>query len=365
MHIDLLELNNFRNYEQLQIKPGEGLNLLTGENAQGKTNVLEAIFFCAFGRSHRTSRDKEMQRFETPYTRVQLEVVRKPIPKKIEIRFNEEGRKFIEINGRKITRIPDLLGTLNVIMFSPEDLKVVKETPAVRRRFLDMEISALDKVYYHQLVSYNRVISERNNLFKMRYVDPQVLDVYDEKAASLGAALIQKRMNHLAALNEKAQPIHSEITLERERIEYRYRSTVSLDGDLERALRQALFSMRRHDLEKKGTSIGPHRDDFSMLLNGADARTYGSQGQQRTAILTLKFASLGLIKERTGEFPVLLLDDVLSELDVSRQNFILSRIEGIQTILTMTGYENIEQRLIQGARIFHIRAGTATTEVLG
>lgn len=364
MYIENLELNNFRNYLNLNIEPVQGVNILTGDNAQGKTNILEAVFFCAYGRSHRTSRDKEMQMFDAPFTTVSVNVKRESTDKKIVLRFNGEGRKFIEINGRKITRIPDLLGNLYVIMFSPEDLKIVKETPGIRRRFLDMEISALDKIYYHDLVSYNKVIQERNTLLKMRSVDRTVLDVYDAKAAQFGAKIIKQRLDYMNKLNEKAKPIHLEITGGKEEIEYAYQASFPLEENLEKSLRRALAQSRRADLERGTTSVGPHRDDFAILINGADARTFGSQGQQRTVILTLKFASLDIIKDLTGEYPVLLLDDVLSELDLSRQNFILSSIDGIQTIISMTGYENIEKRLIEGARVFHIKEGTATMEVI-
>lgn len=365
MYIENLELKNFRNYEKLNIEPVQGVNILTGDNAQGKTNILEAVFFCAYGRSHRTTRDKEMQRFDAPFTQVSVKVKREPVDKQIVLRFNSESRKFIEVNGRKITRIPDLLGNLYVIMFSPEDLKIVKETPGTRRRFLDMEISALDKFYYHDLVSYNKVIQERNNLLKMRSVDRTVLDVYDTNAAQYGARIIQRRLEYIEQLNTKARPIHHEITGGKEEIEIVYRTSLDPTKPLEASLKQLLAEHRRHDMDRAATSVGPHRDDFAILINGADARTFGSQGQQRTVILTLKFASLWIIRELTGEFPVLLLDDVLSELDLSRQNFILSSIEGIQTIITMTGYENIEKRLIEGARVFQIKEGTAAMEVIG
>lgn len=364
MHIEYLDLKNFRNYENLNIELVKGVNILTGDNAQGKTNILEAIFFCAFGRSHRTSKDREMQLFGAPFTTVMVKVSRSGNDKKILLRFNPEGKKFIEINGRKIQRIPDLFGNLHVIMFSPEDLKVVKESPGIRRRFLDMEISSLDKIYYHDLVSYNKVIKERNNLLKFRSVDRTVLDVYDEEASKFGARILKKRLDFMAKINEKAGPVHREITQGAEEILYRYEGTVPRKDDLELSMRERLLEKRRDDLERGTSSIGPHRDDFAILINGKDARIYGSQGQQRTAMLTLKFASLGIIKDLTGEYPVLLLDDVLSELDLSRQNFILSRIDDIQTIITMTGYENIEKRLIEGARIFHIQKGTSTMEVV-
>lgn len=363
MFIDDLELMNFRNYDRLSLDLVQGVNILTGDNAQGKTNVLEAIFFCAYGRSHRTSRDKEMQKFGSLFTKVVAQVRRQGNDKKLELEFNAEGRKFIKINGRKILKIPDLLGNLSVVMFSPEDLKVVKESPGVRRRFLDMEISALDKVYYHDLVSYNKVIKQRNDLLKMRAIDPTVLDIYDGQVAQYGARLLEKRLDYIDSLNKLAQPIHGQITSNKEVITYSYRPTISLGDDLESAIQAKLRETRSFDRDRGTTGVGPHRDDFAILINDADARIFGSQGQQRTAILTLKFASLELIHQRTGEYPVLLLDDVLSELDLSRQNFILSSIDEIQTIITMTGYENIESRLIKGARIYHIKEGQAEQEM--
>lgn len=359
MYIKSLKLTNFRNYIDLNMELIPGVNILTGDNAQGKTNILEAVFFCAYGRSHRTSKDREMQKFATDFTSVTVQVARSGNDKKIDIRFMPDGKKFISINGSKITKIPDLLGNLNVVMFSPEDLKVVKETPGIRRRFLDMEICSLDKIYYHNLVSYNKVILERNNHLKSRRVDQVVLDVYDEEAAKFGSHVILKRLSYLEKLNGKAGEIHREITSGKEAIQYEYRSSISLKGNLQANLLKGLLESRRTDMDKGFSSLGPHRDDFSILINQADAKNFGSQGQQRTAILTLKFASLGIIKEATGEYPVLLLDDVLSELDISRQKFILSKIDEIQTIITMTGYENIEKRVIDGARIYRISEGTA------
>jgi len=359
MYIKSLKLKNFRNYMDLDMELIPGINILTGDNAQGKTNILEAVFFCAYGRSHRTSRDKEMQKFETEFTNVTCRVEKKGNGKKIEIRFTPDGKKFIEINGRKITRIPDLLGNLNIVMFSPEDLKVVKETPGIRRRFLDMEICSLDKVYYHNLVSYNKIILERNNLLKTRRVDPLVLDVYDGEAAKFGSEVIKRRLEYIEELNKKASAIHREITSGKEEIKYVYRSSINLKGDLKVNLKKGFNEAKKSDMEKCYSGVGPHRDDFSILINGADARNFGSQGQQRTAILTLKFASLGIIKDATGEYPVLLLDDVLSELDISRQKFILSRIDEIQPIITITGYEYIEKRVIDGAMIYRITEGSA------
>lgn len=359
MFIKRLELKNFRNYKDLNLQFVSGVNILTGDNAQGKTNILESLFFCAFGRSHRTSRDSEMFLFDSPFTKIITEVKRERLDKKIDVTFTQ-GKKFIEINGRKIKKMEDLLGNLNVVIFSPEDLKVVKESPGVRRRFLDMEICALDRIYYHNLVSYNKVLAERNNLLKMRNVDFNILDIYDEKLSQYGSLIELKRKEYLSSLNYEARVIHREITNDKEEIEFLYkaqdREKFENLNEKDRIL-SALRNSRRIDLVKQSTGVGPHKDDFSILINGADSRFYGSQGQQRTAILTLKFSSLNIIKNITGEYPVLLLDDVLSELDINRQNFILSSIENIQTIITMTGYESIEDRLIDGAKIFNVKEG--------
>ncbi len=358
MFVKQLRLKNFRNYEQLDMEFGPRVNILTGDNAQGKTNILEALYFCAYGRSHRTSKDSEMFGFGSSFTGIQADVRRERTDKKINIAF-QGGKKYIEINGRKIVRIQDLLGNLNVVMFSPEDLKVVKETPGIRRRFLDMEICALDRIYYHDLVDYNRILSERNNLLKMKNADLTVLDVYDDQLSQAGGKVSSRRMEYLRALSREASGIHKSITSDRENIEFIYRPSWKNEGNIREGILTSLRDTRRNDIMRQTTSSGPHRDDFSILINGTDARHFGSQGQQRTAILTLKFASLGIIRKTTGEYPLLLLDDVLSELDVSRQNYILSSIEGIQTIITMTGYENIESRLLEDAKIFRVIKGSA------
>lgn len=360
MFIKKVQLYNFRNYENLSLEFVPGVNILTGNNAQGKTNILESLFFCAFGRSHRTSKDNEMFLFDSPFTKIELDVERERLDKKIKITF-QGGRKFIEVNGRKLTKMEELLGNLNVVMFSPEDLKVVKETPGIRRRFLDMEICALDKMYYHTLVSYNKVLLERNNLLKMKYKDVDILDIYDEKLSSYGSVITAKRIDYLNRLQKEAKVIHSEITGGKESISFIYKPHVgeisSYVKEIKKSIKDKLLEVRSYDILKQTTGTGPHRDDFSIVINDTDIRHFGSQGQQRTSILTLKFSSLNIIKEITGEYPVLLLDDVLSELDVSRQNFILASIEKIQTIITMTGYENIEERLIEGAKVFKIIEG--------
>lgn len=356
MFIDKISLKNFRNYEDLNLEFTEGVNIFKGNNAQGKTNILEAIFFCSLGRSHRTSKDKELIKWNEKFFNIHCFVRTGRLDKTIDIRYDSENHKFIEVNKKRLARISEIFGTLNVVMFSPEDLKTVKEAPALRRKFLDMEISKLDKIYFHNLVSYNKIISERNNLLKQKLVDHMVLDIYDEEAIKFGSAVIKRRLAYLDSLNEAGKIIHSEITSSKEQIEFVYKTSIDVNN-ISESLRQRLLNARSQDIEKGNTSVGPSRDDFGIYINGKDAKVYGSQGQQRTSVLTMKFASLEIIKKETGEYPVLLLDDVLSELDVRRKKYILSSIKGIQTFITMTGYDEDNIKGIDNIKIFEVVSG--------
>ncbi|HSP46577.1 MAG TPA: DNA replication/repair protein RecF [Clostridiaceae bacterium] len=357
MKIRYLNLMNYRNYEELNIELNDGVNVFQGENAQGKTNILEAMYYCAFGRSHRTTKDKELVRWDMENARIRLYVEKERLDKLIEVNLLKDGRKSIGINKIKIKKIGDLLGTLNVVMFSPEDLKIVKESPVLRRRFLDMEISQLDKKYYNSLIIYNKVLNERNTLLKGRRPDHHIMDVYDEQLADSGVYLIRQRLNYISMLNAEGKGIHKEITSEKEDIEFVYRPNVEICDDLRERYLEAMKTNRAKDVERGNTSVGVHRDDFTIHINGIDTKSYGSQGQQRTAVLTMKFSSLEIIKNIKGEYPVLLLDDVLSELDLSRKKFILKSIENIQTVITCTGVENIEDYLTGNYRLFNVRDG--------
>src|SRR5690554_2116971 len=269
-----------------------------------------------------------------------------------------DGRKSISVNKVKLTKIGDLLGVLNVVMFSPEDLKIVKESPGLRRRFLDMEISQLDKRYYNALVAYNKVLAERNALLKSRRIDRNVLDIYDIKLSEHADYIARQRINYISLLNSYGYTIHKEITTNKEEIRYEYKSSFSLEGNLKDNLKKELTRKRETDIERGTTSAGIHRDDFLILINEVDAKDFGSQGQQRTAVLTMKFSSLEIIRKVKGEYPILLLDDVLSELDLSRKKFILKSIENIQTVITCTGVENIEEYLTGNYRLFNVQNGS-------
>lgn len=357
MNVKYLQLKNFRNYDEVFIELNKNVNVFIGDNAQGKTNILESIYYCGFAKSHRTSRDKELISWNKDQAYIKLYVCKDRLDKKVEIKIFKEGKKAININSIKINKISELVGVFNVVMFSPEDLKIIKESPGNRRRFLDMELCQLSKRYYYNLVQYNKALVERNSVIKSKYADNSMLDIYDEQLASFGENIIKKRIEYIDKLNLIGRSIHKEITSEQEEIEFKYITIVKNFNDIKSELLELLRKNRSKDIERHITSIGPHRDDFAVNINGIDTRTFGSQGQQRTSVLTIKFASLKIIKDITGEYPVLLLDDVLSELDFKRKKYILSSISEVQTIITCTGIEDIKGYLNDNSRIFSVKRG--------
>ena len=357
MFIKRLQMLNYRNYNVLDISLGPHVNVFMGDNAQGKTNILEGIYYCAFARSHRTSKDRELINWNSDNALLSVTVGRERLDKRIDISILKDGKKAIQINKIKIKKIGELFGNFNVVMFSPEDLKIIKDSPGVRRKFIDLELCQLNPKYYYNLVQYNKVLNERNSILRNRNINKDILDVYDMQLVEFGYNIIIDRLEYIKKLNKYSEKIHSDITSGKERIEFKYVSTIK---DLEN-IRESFYSLleknRVRDCERGITSVGPHRDDFTVLINDIDTKSYGSQGQQRTAVLTIKFSSLKIIKELTGEHPVLLLDDVLSELDFSRKRYILSTIGDIQTIITCTGIEDLYEYLDDKSKVFKVRDG--------
>ena len=325
-------LINYRNYEKLDINFGKGVNVFIGDNAQGKTNILEAIYYCAFAKSHRTTRDRELINWNNHESYISLGIAKERLDKKIDIKILKDGKKAIKVNSIKINKIGELFGIFNVVMFSPEDLKIVKDSPGVRRRFIDMELCQLNKKYYYNLVQYNKVLNERNVVLKNKNLSEEMLDIYDEQLSSYGEYVIKERLKYFEKLNYYGVQVHKDITSNKENIEFKYQSTIKDLSKIKENFYEALKKSRKKDIEKGISTIGLHRDDFSIFINNVDIKNFGSQGQQRTAVLTIKFASLRIIKEITGEYPVLLLDDVLSELDSNRQNYLLNNICSCDTI---------------------------------
>lgn len=357
MYIKNLMLINYRNYKELNVEFKNGVNVFIGDNAQGKTNILEAIYYCAFAKSHRTSRDKELIHWNNDSSFVSLRVGNNRLDKKIDINILKDGKKAIKVNSIKINKIGELFGTFNVVMFSPEDLKIIKESPSIRRRFIDMELCQLNNKYYYNLVQYNKVINQRNIVLKNRVLSEDMLDIYDKQLVSFGEYVIKCRLDYIEKLNYYGKNIHNDITLGKEKIEFKYLSSIKNLDDIKENFYIQLKKNRKKDIEKGISTAGPHRDDFSVFINDVETKSYGSQGQQRTAVLTIKFASLKIIKEENGEYPVLLLDDVLSELDSNRKKYILSTIGDIQTIITCTGISDIHEYLDSSSKVFKVKDG--------
>lgn len=358
MLIKYLQLLNYRNYSEIYLELNKNVNVFIGDNAQGKTNILESIYFCSIGKSQRTNKDKELIKWDCDTAFIKVFVCKDSLDKKIEVKIFKEGKKGININSIKVRKISELMGVFQVVMFSPEDLKIVKESPSYRRKFLNIELCKLDKKYYYSLVQYSKVLNERNIILRnWRNERSDLLDIYDSQLSKYGAVIIKTRERYIHKLNTFGKQIHKDISNDTENIEFEYITCVDDYENIEKQLLELYGLSRKVDIDKRITSKGPQRDDFSILINSVDTRIYGSQGQQRTAVLTIKFASLHLIKELTGEYPVLLLDDVLSELDINRQKYILNSIKDMQTIITCTGIGDIKSYLKCDSQIFLVKDG--------
>ena len=352
MIIKSLELENFRNYETLSMCFDGGTNILYGDNAQGKTNILEAIFLSATTKSHKGSKDRDIINFSADEAHIRTYVEKDGLENRVDMHLRKSKSKGIAINGQKIKKAADLLGLLNVVFFSPEDLSIIKNGPADRRRFVDMELCQLDSFYLYNLNNYNKIVNQRNKLLKELYSNPSLRDtlfIWDSQLVSYGSKIIERRKAFVEQLNEIIYDIHLKLSGGKEEIKIIYEPDVLLE-DFEKSLK----NNQERDIRLKQTSTGPHRDDFCFMAGGIDIRKFGSQGQQRTAALSLKLSELELVKKLTKDTPLLLLDDVLSELDSSRQNYLLNSIGDIQTIITCTGLEEFVNNRFEINRVFKV-----------
>lgn len=355
MIIKSLELIDYRNYETLSLDFDEGTNILYGDNAQGKTNVLEAIYLSATTKSHKGSKDKEIIRFNKDESHIKSVIIKDGYDTKIDMHLRSNKSKIIAIDGNRIKKAAELLGILNVVFFSPEDLSIIKNGPLERRRFVDMELCQLDSFYLYNLSNYNKIINQRNKLLKDIYFNPSLkdtLNIWDSQLVSFGSKIIERRISFCEQINEILKEYHSKLSGGREDINIKYEPNVSIE-DYE----NKLSNSQSKDISAKMTIVGPHRDDFSFIVNGIDIRKYGSQGQQRTAALSLKLSEIELVKKITKDKPVLLLDDVLSELDSNRQNYLLDCIGDIQTIITCTGLDEFVNNNFKINRSFKVTNG--------
>ena len=360
MVVKQLTLKQFRNYESETIELTDGINIFYGDNAQGKTNLLEGICYCATGKSHRTSNDKECIRLgaEEALIRIVYEVRGKE--EKIEIHLKKSGHKTILVNGYPSKR-SELIGRFHVVVFSPEDLSLVKNGPQYRRKFMDMELSQVDAVYLHNLQQYYHVLRQRNQLLKVEKNPQTVADTifaWDQQLVYYGLRIMEKRAAFVKKLESYTAQIHQSITNQKEQLTIRYDQGAPSDAE---EYAGKLEAQLEKDLRFGTTGIGPQHDDMTLFLNGTEVRTFGSQGQQRTAALSMKLAEMQMMREELGDEPVLLLDDVMSELDVSRQKELASYIRKNQTILTCTGIED-SIRDLEAEGMFHVLKGQVEKE---
>lgn len=360
MIIDSIKLENFRNYRSLKLKFDQGTNIFYGDNAQGKTNILESVYVCGTTKSHRSSKDREMIRFEQEESHIRMKIIRGGAPVKIDMHLRKNKTKGIAIDGVPIRKASELFGLVHFVFFSPEDLCIIKNGPSERRRFIDSELCQLDKVYLHELSSYNKTVLQRNKLLKEIYFRQdyrEVLEILDLQLIKYGREIIRRRTVFVQELNEIIHEIHQKLSGGQEQIVLGYEANVQEDQ-----LEQMLQNHMERDIHLKTTTTGPHRDDLSFLVNDIDIRRFGSQGQQRTAALSLKLSEIELVKRRVHDTPVLLLDDVLSELDSSRQNYLLNSIENIQTLITCTGLDEFINHRFSVNKIYKVSGGNVTVK---
>ncbi|MGG4145972.1 DNA replication/repair protein RecF [Paenibacillus algorifonticola] len=368
MFLKNIHLQNYRNYGQLELETSNQVNLFVGPNAQGKTNLLEAIFALALTKSHRTSKDKELIGWEADSARLQGMVDKRYGTAQLELLLSSQGKKA-KINGLEQRKLSNFIGSLNVVMFAPEDLEIVKGTPGVRRRFLDMEIGQVQPGYLHTLQQYGKVLVQRNNYLKSASpgsMQQTMLDVWNTQLAELGVKIMKKREHFIHKLQRWAEQIHSGITAGSEQLTITYRPSLgSGEPEDESVLFEQfmikLTQVKEQEIRRGMSLVGPHRDDLAFFINGKEASVYGSQGQQRTTALSLKLAEIELIAEEIGEYPLLLLDDVLSELDQHRQTQLIETFQSkVQTFITTTGLESVNISKLQDACIYNVREGQVT-----
>ena len=356
MFVTELKLNNFRNYGEQNIKFLPNINLIVGKNGQGKTNMLEAIYFSALGKSPKTSKEQELINWSKDRASFSVTVKKNSGIKTIQTIFSRKTKKIVRVNNVNLLKIGDLLGNVNVVFFSPDELKLIKDAPQDRRKFLDTDLSQLNKNYFYALTKYNKILEQRNKLLKSNSLNiEQTLSIWDTQLANVGSAIILERIKFLEKLKSIAKEAHSYLTSGKEILELEYSGIVGENAEeIRNKILRELEKFRDKDIKLGFTNVGPHRDDIKILSNGVDIRSFGSQGQQRTAALSMKLAELEIFKEEVGEYPVLLLDDVLSELDQERQQRLLNYSKKLQTIITTTQYDPF---MFQNANIIKVEDG--------
>ena len=367
MKLTNLQLQNFRNYESVQLEFTDGVHVFIGENAQGKTNLMESIYALAMTKSHRTTNDKELIGWNKEFATIKGTVEKTTTKTNLELQFSKKG-KIAKVNYLEQKRLSSYLGNLNVILFAPENLTLVKGSPQNRRKFVDMELGQMSSLYLYDLVEYNRVLKQRNTYLKQLAIKKkqpdEYLEVLSEMLSELASKIVFHRLDFMKQLEALAIPIHDQLSLGREKFSVSYQATIPLEDGLTSSQMKEIYidqfkKNQTREADQATTLIGPHRDDLIFYLNEVPVQTYGSQGQQRSTVLSLKLAEIELMKLSTGEYPLLLLDDVLSELDDDRQTHLIKAIENkVQTFITTTSLDGIKQQFINEPVVIPIEKGT-------
>ncbi len=370
MFIEGIGLKNYRNYERLNLKINKRFNVIYGYNAQGKTNILEAIFICSSGRSHRTPRDYELIKLGQKEFNIRLNVKRSILDAEIDVSYEKEGKKKIRINEIPLKKIGDLMGNLNTVIFSPEDLLIIKEGPSERRRFIDITLSQLRPAYFYDLQQYAKILEQRNTLLKEIQSKRELLDtleVWNQNLINVGSKIIKTRQQFIEKLSSYAKQEHLKLSGGNENLDIKYDPSFNIsDFSSLEAIRNEFESninrVKERELFKGTTLLGPQRDDYDIFLDNKSIKIFGSQGQQRTAVLSVKMAEINIMKEETGEWPVLLLDDVMSELDTKRQEYLFENLEEIQVFITCTDKGFFTAQAIKKADFFRVTEGVVQNE---
>ena len=354
MHISKIILKNFRNYEKLDLDLNEGTNLIYGLNGQGKTNIIEAIYFFAACRSHRTNHEKDLIKYNMPFAEAEIFFENSERDMSAKIRLFPNDRHYMEVNGVRILKNSELIGNFNAVLFSPEDFSIIKDGPSERRRFTDIAISQVKKSYFDCLVNYSKVLKQKNKLLKEEKAFNTITEIYNEQLADFGSKIIFHRNKFYEFIKEASVKIYREITLSTDKFEIKYDSCVKIQelSKMKKELLAKLESLKTKEMFERTSIFGPHREDVRFFINGKDVRDFASQGQQRTVILVLKLAFAEFIREIRGEYPVLLLDDILSELDSYRRKYLLEEIRDKQVIITSTDKGSFGRR--KNTKLIHI-----------
>ncbi len=356
MYIKSLKLENFRNYNNISVNFHPGVNILIGDNAQGKTNLIEAIYMMSFAKSFRTRKDRDIIMFDRNYAKVEAVIEGDDGEQPFSMLIKPDN-KYISYDGVKISKMTDLLEKVYVVIFSPEDLKLVKDSPDRRRKFIDRELSKLRPSYYENLYKYKKVLKQRNAYLKEESIQTDILKIWDYKLSEYGTEIIRKRKDFVEKIEKVSSDIHRSITSGKETLTVKYEPNIIYSENMMSDFIETTEKNLEKDLSQRTTSRGPHKDDIKICINGVDVRNFGSQGQQRTAALSLKLAEIKLIKEITGEDAVLLLDDVLSELDKTRQTYLINCLNDVQIFITTTEISDDVAESFPKGITYHIKNG--------